>query len=70
MCVVDLDQCDCDCHRSEFGVSHVMACCQECRVCGARIAYGFRDHMKKHTDAVAEAVREVRGEDSLITTRP
>lgn len=28
MCVVDLNECGCDCHRME-GVSHVMPCCDK-----------------------------------------
>lgn len=36
MCTVNLDHCDCDCHRMD-GVVHMWPCCYTCQVCGANI---------------------------------
>lgn len=53
MCVVDIDHCDCDCHRME-GVYHMMPCCEYCWRCDGRIRLGGMDqHLaERHPEAV------------------
>lgn len=36
MCVKNLDDCDCACHREGSGMYHVISCCFQCRRCGRR----------------------------------
>jgi hypothetical protein len=37
MSMIDIDECDCDCHNGDWEVSHVMACCNTCPDCHRRV---------------------------------
>lgn len=37
MCVVDLEECDCDCH-GELNIMHIIPCCTICRYCHKRVS--------------------------------
>lgn len=50
MSVVDLEICDCDCHNNDsMIITHIMACCDECPICGQRIrTFHMREHLEGH----------------------
>jgi len=50
MCMIDIEECDCICHR-EPGVSHIMNCCFYCEKCGKNIQFAFWEmHQKQHEE--------------------
>lgn len=54
MCVVNLDECYCDCH-GVLDVSHVMPCCDgKCPLCGVYITH-MEAHNRRHYKEFSEA---------------
>ena len=46
MCVIDYDECNCDCHKYD-GVMHFVPCCDICHVCKKNIKYRYESHVKE-----------------------
>jgi len=49
-CIIDINECQCDCHYNS-DIVHMMPCCQTCPVCGQGRIVFMRNHERCHASS-------------------
>lgn len=63
MCIVDFDECHCECHDTgplALGAVHCIPCCETCSECGKRIRGGLILHEKHCKDTMPHLTEDER----------